>query len=263
MTPFSIMQEPQLMNGLDSINTWVKTWAIPLAAIGTISMAFLQTLKNVLPLRKWYQQRHFYSWIDRVAAGIPECLTVRPDGAPIALVDPKLDLVNLAASGDAAALYNLASDELFTQIRGVTPVILDYPQKHELLLYCFVSQASVDDIKEVLNPPDPEVLAKLPHAHTEAEKAQIKAFVAAKTRLGAQMRCTIDALKASMDFRWKRYLQLASLLLSAFLGVIVLHMNDQAGAYPSIAATIIFAVISGFLAPVARDLVSTIEKWGA
>lgn len=126
-----------------------------------------------------------------------------------------------------------------------------------------MSQAKIDDIKEALNPPDPELLAKLPHAHTEAEMAQIKTFVAAKTRLGAQMRCTIDALKASMDFRWKRYLQFASLILSAFLGAIVLHMIDQAGAYPSVAATIIFAVISGFLAPVAREPVSTIEKWGA
>ncbi|HTW79177.1 MAG TPA: hypothetical protein VME23_06535 [Terracidiphilus sp.] len=263
MTIFSVIQDQQLMNGLDSINSWVKTWAIPLAAIGTISMAFLQTLKNVLPLRKWYQQRHFDRWIDRVAASFPEELAVRHDGTKVELVDPKLDLANLAASGDTAALYSLPSDQLFTQIRGVTPVILDYPRSHEWLLYCFVSQASLDDVREVLNPPDPEVLAKLPHAHTEAEKARIKAFVAAKTRLGAQMRCTMDALKASMDYRWKRNLQIAALLLSALLGVITLHMNDQAGAYTSLAVTIVFAIISGFLAPVARDLVSAIEKWGA
>jgi hypothetical protein len=63
-------------------------------------------------------------------------------------------------------------------------------------------------------------------------------------------------------YRWKYRLQVASLVLSAIIGVIALHVSGGVkDLYPTLGGTVLIALLSGFLAPVARDLVAGIEKW--
>lgn len=55
-------------------------------------------------------------------------------------------------------------------------------------------------------------------------------------------------------------MRIASLLLSAFVGVVALNIRASLGFTPSFGASIIIGLLAGFLAPVARDLVAAVES---
>jgi len=247
-------QGSEIMKGLDAIVSWVKSWAVLLAAIGTVSMALLQTAKNVFPLRSWFQRGRLHRWILAAASG--------STGPDVCTSKAEIDLISLATSGDEGAFYNLPIEDLCTQIRNAVPVILDYPNLHKDLFCCLASKASADDIRRLLEPPPPETFLKRGEHSTDEEKHAIREYAAAKTRLAAQVRCSIDAIQTSIGFRWKYFLQLASLVLSAIIGVIALHLGAGPDhTLPTLGATIMIGLLSGFLAPVARDLVAAIENW--
>jgi len=250
---FNPAQNADILTGVGAIANWVKAWAVPLAAIGTVSMALLQTAKNIFPLRSWFQRGRLRRWLG-VAA--------KSTNADVCTSKAETDLIVLATSGDEQAFYNLPIEDLCAQIRDAVPVILDYPHLHEDLFCCLASQASADDIRRLLDPPPPETFLKRGEQSTDDEKRVIREYAAAKTRLAAQVRCSIDAIETSIGFRWKYSLQLASLVLSAIIGVVALHLGAGPDrAYPTVGATIMIGLLSGFLAPVARDLVAAIEKW--
>jgi hypothetical protein len=254
----------EITAGLTIARQWILGWAIPLAGIGAVSMALLQTAKNVFPLRRWFQQHFIEKWLDRLIQSVPQRLK------PFCPGDAEKDLIQLAGGGDRAAFYDMDIDQLCAQITAVSGVILDYPQSHGLLLYCLVSQANVADIELLLNAPLPEVIAKLPHEHTHGEKEHLRQFAAAKARLATQLRSNVATLQITVGYRWKRWLQLAAMSVSALLGVFALFLGEglgiypmgkDAGAYWEIFGILATAVLSGVLAPVARDLVAAIEQW--
>ena len=251
----------QLKAGLTAIRGFVADWAIPLAAIGTLSMALLQTAKNLLPMRERFQRRFLQCWIAFAVSGFPKNQEDDADGAPTDTALAETDLINLAASGDSEAFYSLEAAQICTQIRNVTSVLLDYPTMHERLLFCLVSQAQLSDFKQILSPPDHELLSRLPHQHSVEDKKRIKEYAAAKSRLAAQMRCNIDAIQASIEFRWKRSMQILSLALCAVIGVVALLISNKGASFADIWGMLLIAVISGVLAPVARDLAAAVENW--
>ena len=245
----------EVLSGVGAIANWVKTWAVPLAAIGTVSMALIQTAKNVLPLRSWFQRARIRRWLFEAARDVS-----RPTKVNVCTTKAETDLISLATSGDEEAFYNLPIEDLCAQIRNAVPVIMDYPSLHADLFYCLASEASMEDLAFLLEPPPHEVFFKRDQS-AENEK-RIRAFAAAKARVSLQVRCSVDAIQTSIGFRWKRSLQIASLVLSAAVGIIALYLGgDQNSSYPRFGATIMIGVLSGFLAPVARDLVAGIEKW--
>lgn len=256
MAVFIQSQAQALTQGLSDIKNEVVNWGILFAGIGTASMAILQTARNLLPLRMWFQRAHFRTWINKVSGTAPKEFR----GASKTCAEA--DLINLASGGDEQAFYSQPIDDLCTDIKGIASIVLDYPAEHRLLLYCLASGAEQDDIDKLIDPPPTEVFQKLPHQHSQEEKLQLKAFAAAKTRVGTQIRCTVDALQVSIAFRWKRVFQAASVVLSAVLGPVALWLGDYRGGLNNYAVACIFAVLSGVLAPVARDLVSAIEKMG-
>jgi hypothetical protein len=261
----SNLDSGQLEGGLKEIRDFVANWAIPLAAIGTLSMALLQTAKNLLPMRARYQRRFMKAWIAMAVSGFPSGLRKHADaasaGGPTNADLAETDLINLAASGDSEAFYSLEAAQMCTQIRNVTSVLLDYPAMHERLLFCLVSQSQLSDFRKVLSPPDHKLLSSLPHEHSEADKKHIKEYAAAKSRLAAQMRCNIDAIQASIEFRWKRSMQILSLALCAVIGVVALIIANNGVSLADIWGILLIAVISGVLAPVARDLAAAVENW--
>ncbi len=249
--------------GLDAITRWVRTWGIPLAAIGTISMALLQTAKNTLPLRRWFQKYRLLRWLTNSASQRCPC-NERPDP-----LKAENDLISLVTSGDRNAFYNLPIEDLCAQMKGVITVILDYPSLHQDLLYCFASGAKPEDIRKMLQPPSVETFLRHGEHSSHEEKHAIREYAAAKTRLSVQVACSIDAIRMSIGFRWKLWMQIISLVLSAVLGVVALYLgiindpnNPQAPGFPTkLGTTLIIGLLSGFLAPVARDLVAAVEKW--
>jgi len=279
--------QSQIIAGLGRVTSAVETWLVPLAAIGTVTMAMIQAVKNATPARNWFQRVRLRKWIMATVRGDynlgrPQrfvrrlqiwVTTLTGESRKIRLSNQKshrtwvkeveTDLIGLATSGDIDAFYDLAIESLCDQMRKIMSVVLDYPQKHEKLLRCLARGVSDDDLDTVLRP---DFSAK--DTSTGADpKDPFKVFAAAKGRILVQVRCSVDAIQTSIGFRWKFWLQLLSMILSAILGIIALNLGvtgagkgDLSGT-PEFWTSILIGLLAGFIAPVARDLIAGIEKW--
>src|SRR5690242_13111953 len=114
----SVFSNSDILTGVGKIADWVKAWALPLAAIGTVSMAILQTAKNVFPMRRRFQKSLLQEWLFKSAADAA-ALTKRKVCANCA----SKDLIRLSTSGDEAAFFDLPIEDLCARIRSTTTVI--------------------------------------------------------------------------------------------------------------------------------------------
>lgn len=260
--------------GLQLLTHWILVIVLPLAGIGALSMALLQTAKNLLPLRLWFQRCHVQNWLAHratQAAAAAKAAGASFAAPPASVPQAQTDLVHLATAGDAGALYSLPIEQLCGQINAATQVLLDYPSLHWNLLRCLASEAQPADLA-LINPPDPAahaarkmLLRKPAVTLTDAEHNQVDDYVAARNRVSHQIQRAVDALQISVSFRWKFWMQLSSILLSAALGVTTLlignaYFDMRLTAARECALIILTAILSGFLAPVARDLVAALEQ---
>lgn len=282
----------QVTQGLETIRAALSHWALPVAAVGTVSMAILQTLKDQTPIRNWYQQvrlrkwllasiqgNYSRSWITRLRYRLRLRFPSKKDPEHKVKVDRlrkeqlellkkvEDDLIVLATSGDREAFYDLPIDGLCDQIRKVLSVILDYPNLHEELLGVLARGANCCDIALLLRADDIDSRGLDASAKEKAAKA-FREITAAKSRVLSQIRCSVDAMQIAIGFRWKLWLQSASMVLSTVIGAIAFGLDGVRGSDGAIdwaicGRAVAFGVLAGFLAPIARDLVAATEKWRA
>ena len=266
------MPAQSVTQGLQLLTHWILVIILPLAGIGALSMALLQTAKNMLPLRLWFQRHHVENWLaHRAVASSTAAPANTAATAPASVAQAQADLVHLATAGDADALYSLPIEQLCGQINAASQVLLDYPSLHWNLLRCLASEAQPSDLA-LVNPPDPTahaarkmLLRKPAVSLTDSEHNQVDDYVAARNRVSHQIQRAVDALQISVSFRWKFWMQLASIVLSAALGVATLlignaYFDMHLTPARECALILLTAILSGFLAPVARDLVAALEQ---
>jgi hypothetical protein len=236
-----------LDQGLTAITHWIKNWGIPLAGIGTLSMALIQTAKNIFSLRRNFQEKRFKAWLE---SRNQEAFTAAES-----------DLIALTTAGDQDAFYNSDIDVLCGEIKNTLTSVLDYPQLHKAVIACLASSAGEEDLQHLFHPPHSDAFLKPANQSTPEERQAVRQYAIAKTRIGAEMRCAVDAIQNSVAFRWKKTMQIASLFVSAAVGVIALQVGARPSLPPTLGASIVIGLLAGFLAPVARDLVAAIESW--
>ncbi len=229
-------------------------FATALAAVGVISMAFLQTVKDVLPLRRWFQAAWVRGWLRAQATQSPAITTAGAVNAGTA----EADLVRLATSGDRNALYDLAIEQVTGQMNAAAQMVLDFPWRNPHLFRCLAAQADVDDIRRLLDARPPE---RGPRPATSAEDKA--ALIDARNRVTHQVQRSLDGLMISAGFRWKLYLQVASIVLSGLIvwAGLMLFVREPIEVFVRhLPLYLALAVLGGFLAPVARDLVAALQQ---
>src|SRR5260370_7762300 len=107
---------------IDTIYARAFGFATALAAVGVISMAFLQTIKDVLPVRRWFQAWWVGGWLTEQAAGTPALAT----GA-VNVAAAQTDLVRLATSGDRAAPYAPPTHQLTPPMNAAPQLVPPLP----------------------------------------------------------------------------------------------------------------------------------------
>jgi hypothetical protein len=152
--------------------------------------------------------------------------------------------LTLAVDGNASALYDLQIEQLCGQFTAAIQIVLEFPDSHLDLLTITASKSSTDDIRIILQPP--------PSPPTPQ-------FVDARTRVTHQCQRAIDAFQISTGFRWKWILQLASFAVSAVLATVALSYGTAA-VQSNLFSITISAILAGFLAPVAKDLLAVLQK---
>jgi hypothetical protein len=120
-------------------NAW--PFAITIAVIAVFSTAFIQTVKDLLPVRRWFQQSFIRRWLGGRATEASQRQSTNPD-----VGEAEKDLIHLATGGDVAAFYNLEAEQLCGQINSAAQIALAYAGKHENLLHCLAPEAAPADI---------------------------------------------------------------------------------------------------------------------
>ena len=272
----------QVGNGLHDIANTAAHWVIPIAAVGTVSMAVIQAVKNQTPIRNWYQRFRLRRWLLASIRGnysrhwiirVKHELYIRFRTEPSVRTDERHrlesaegELIALSTSGDSEAFYDLPIDGLCDQIRKVISVILDYPTCHKSLILLLARGVRSEDIDLLLNAQEGDI-ANLASSSKEDAARRFRQFTAAKSRVLSQVRCSVDAIQIAIGFRWKFWLQVASMVVSVIIGSFAF---DLGAVQQPVGVTnwlkkywddLCFGVLAGVLAPIARDLVATVEKW--
>lgn len=232
----------------DSIYRQIFEFVAAITAIGLIVMALIQSFKDMFPLRRLFHRRFVRAWMQHKADD-HAARAQRSTDADAAY----RDLIEMATTGDAHALFDLPIEQLCGQAAAAAAQSLDYPARHEHLLRCLAASADPADIDLVLNAREQE------RAEVEtAADATRMALVDARTRVMHQVQRSIDALQIACGYRWKWYMQLLAFSLSYILTVVaVLFAQTDDSIGRRLLLSIPLGLVGGFVAPVARDLVAT------
>jgi len=222
-----------------------------MAAIGVLSMAAIQTVKDLLPVRRWFQRRYLRQWLGVKTTDVRDA------------VDPAIaerDLVRLATAGDARAFYDLPIEQLCGQMSAAATVMLDFPARHRDLLTCLAAEADPEDRAALLR------AAGLGRATLEGMRTGdpdgYQPLVDARSRVTHQVQRSIDALQIAAGSRWKLRLQAAAFAISSVLTAagMSLYRPPETSLVASVLASVPLGLMAGFLAPIARDLVAIVSQ---
>lgn len=266
----------------------VVDYLLAFAAVGALTMAIIQTIKEMTPLRAWFHRRELERWLarglysgcQRIAQNGPASdegksaapLKARADRLALTNVfasEPRTatseleacrhQLIGLATAGDAAALYALESEKLAGQLNAASLVVADFPRKYPELLRCFARGADLQDVEGLLEgDPPAEPSAKAQKGRREAWARHLER----KVRVTHQIQRSIDAFQIATAYRWGWMLQVASFCLSFAIAAAAVAIGDNTEGFSVVVFvnSLPLALVAGFLAPIARDLLAQLTK---
>jgi hypothetical protein len=221
--------------------------------IGTLSMTLLQLLKDMLPLRLWFQRAWIKRWIAEQMTSAPP-----PFGGTASYVED--DLLGLAASKRREAVYRLPVEQLCGQLNAALRAALENPDRHRALISAFANAADPEDLRIFLDPPKS---LRIPGDAPPGAREKLESYVEARNRITHQVERSIDSLQITLGGKWKFWLQSASLILSlafVFLGIGMYWQTDwsRRGVFDRIA----IGLFAGYVAPVVRDILGRLQQGG-
>jgi hypothetical protein len=223
-------------------------------AVGLLSMALIQVLKELVPVRRWFQHHWLWQWLEQ-----RRDLSGNRGQLP-SVEEVEKEIVQLATDGDSHAFYNLPIEQLCGQLNAAAQAVLDHPKEHEALLRYLAAKANPADIDQVLG-----CSAKFrEQSGATLEGPERTAFtecVDARNRVAHQVQRAIDALQLSGGDRWKLWIQIFSITLSGIIAAIgVSIFGEIHGFVRRTEITLAVAILGGFFAPVARDLIAAMQS---
>jgi hypothetical protein len=200
------------------------------AGIGAATMAAQQALKDLFYIRRRFNRRVLTGWV---------CTRVGANDKFKALAS----LERLSTSGEADALYSLDSGKLASQIAAAGLNALDQPDKHRELISCLMCDAPFCDYQLTTDP--------------AADRNGVN-YIKAKERMTAYMQRAVEGLQIMIDYRWTHANQLAAFLLNTAVFVLLWFFWSKDATHFIFA--ILAALLGGFIAPVAKDLVTALQS---
>jgi hypothetical protein len=270
------------------VEDWMKSVGALALIIGLLSMVVLQTFKDLLPWRQWFQKDWMLRWL---AQGMPSFRQVEkkmaePGAEPVPTVPAfrqsvtgkesthfsdsegvivaLADLVNLATAGDEKALFELPIEQFCGQTNAALQLALDHPPSHVALIWCLGHLTQSEDLDAVLSPPT-ATLRKAQNELNESDRQELDKYTNARVRLSHQLQRAIDGFQVATGSRWKLIFQMASIGISLALAFVAMLF---AGAeyfrekpVEAIVTCVGIGLAAGFIGPVSRDLLSALQSF--
>ncbi|MSP48376.1 MAG: hypothetical protein EXQ95_03505 [Alphaproteobacteria bacterium] len=215
----------------------LATFLFLLAAAGTISMAVIQIVKELIPVRRSYQRNWLTKWL-AARVGV-----VAPPGAALAAV--RSELIELATGGDDRAFFELPAEQVVAQMNAAAQIAMDYPRRHTALLSVLSAGVSADDLATFLaGPTGPEAQPR---------------YTDARNRIGHRLQRNLDGLLIALGNDWRWWMQIIAIALTLLIVEIAVVLSTN-WSLAAILWAVPVGIIGGYLAPITRDLVAALQN---
>jgi hypothetical protein len=243
-----------ISEGIAGLSGTALTFAGALAIAGTLSMAILQVIKELTPVRGLYQRRWLEGWFKRRAEMfVIEAVHVGASDAvkqllPIDGAKAQSVLVELATGGEASAFYDLPIEQVVAQMNAAAQIVLEYPRIYFPLLAVLSQGAAMEDVSRVVQADDA--------AGGEGKLAPLDA----RNRVGHRIQRNLDGIQIALGSRWKLWMQLVAISLTILFVEAAIVTNVKEYTFVTVLVGVILGVVGGYLAPVTRDLVAALQS---
>jgi hypothetical protein len=234
-------------------NNFWSAFLLAVAGLGALTMAILQALKQGLPIRRWFQQYQMEQWLKLHVSLAKNNLGQEPYWTKA-----QDQIVVLSTDGDFGAFYDLEIEKLCGQLNAAIQIAIDSPKSYPDFFSCMAARALKSDFDEVMRHSYDARLPLGAEPQLDPDKSHLvrtQRYTDARYRVAHQIQRAVDSFQIKTSFRWRWMFQIASFVLSFILALSAMKFNLH-----NIPATLMWAAIAGFLAPVARDLLAAIQK---
>jgi hypothetical protein len=252
---------PILQRGVQGASESIIAFVTAVAGVGTLSMALIQAVKDMFPIRRLFHRSRMRRWLRGLGSGgpLPGIDYLEISARPPSYDDAEHELITLATAGNSAAFYDLPIEQLCGQMNAAVAVALDYPHRYPGLVSCLGALADPRDVGLAFAPPPAARGSREMLSPNEA--AAVDAFVDARNRLNHVVQRAIDGFQIATGFQWKWLLQLVSIILSGAIATTAYGLYGASrGFWQGAGVFFVTGVLGGFLAPVARDLVAALQS---
>jgi hypothetical protein len=232
------------LKALGSEQTWIVASAMLIAS--TISMAILQIVKEISPLRRYVQRLWVDAWLKNGMQGTVanhQASDAQAADAEEVWAKLKRDVEELTTGGNKNALYELPPDDMISQFNAASVIVLD--ERHEDFLRVLARGAQPADIETVLG--------------GQPGTGLTTPYFDARNRCARRIQRNLEGLRISMSYRWRRAMQGTALLLTVLLVEIALCLRGPMDRYTLLWGAIL-GLVGGYLAPIMRDLVAALQR---
>lgn len=241
---------------IDNLVAGTLSYALLLAAIGTLSMAFIELIKSVASVRRHFHRNQFNKWMtDQKCRN--ETLVIATGGKQYENV-----------------LFDQPIDRMLGQIQAAANLALEFPDRYPRA-YDFFTQEDLE-IKRLnvaaKTPPDSQVWAdfatsvgRTGFTRSKAKRGQqtdenaARAAQQARVRLGNLVARRLDAFQNRTQYLWARGNQTAAVVTGAALTAYALTRTATVSGIDNIVVLLSLSFLAGMLAPFAKDVVSAIS----
>lgn len=261
--PFAL--STMISRGLDVLASRALPLLGSMAAIGVLTMALQQAIKDLWRLHVSFNRRRFAEWASAENASAEaqrQLLTLALGGARRA---------SASGSPPDEPLFELSIAALTAQLASAAKFALAFPEAHQPALRLAVGPLGDTDVTTLVGATTAERARLAAGASiTPEHEARLSNADEARTRLGFLIDRRMDAFQMESTCRWEHKNKQAAFGLSAVLALAAIAVYIVSYQYwtplskanvAALAATVpLAALVAGFVAPVAKDLVTALQS---
>jgi hypothetical protein len=182
--------------------------------IGVASMALIQSIRAIYPVRGLFQEwcvARWLSWHSDLGRDSRELVN---------------KLLSVAVAAHGRSVFDLPAEQLLAQIGAAADLVVSFPRDHERLLHALVGEAGAGDASSYFGLSGSPMKTNLSGTSGESE------YVDLRNRVAQHIQRRIDGLQISMGRRWRIILRLAAVGLGALFAFVAsgappVHVADN------------------------------------